>query len=440
MKFQTAALGFLLVGGGISYGQAVPAGGSSMTSSSAGPNLSALDGVLHYALSASEVIQFGYYAAGDVTHSTALSGDIAYNAKSTTYPFSLLAAGGILIGNVGGQGTTYYLNAAVNQGYQTRHWTFDLFDTVSYLPQSPTVGLSGIAGVGDLGAVPVQGPAEGPAGGILSNSGNRIANTLGGSVERQINHNTSVSGSGSWSVLNFLDDSTNSGAYDSSAVSGTVALNRRIDARSSASLDAVYSTWMYSGNVVTSPDIEIRGINLSYQRVLSRSLNMSVSAGPQWISSSNSLLVPSRLDAAASASLSYSRRFTNASIGYSHGVNAGSGVIPGALSDSFYASVGHTYGRKWVASINGAYARSTGLTLLSSGSPGVPVNAVYDTTFGGVQVTRAFSTHFSGYASYGFQDQSTNYALAAQNAFRGTAHTVGIGVTYTPRSTRLGQF
>jgi hypothetical protein len=146
------------------------------------------------------------------------------------------------------------------------------------------------------------------------------------------------------------------------------------------------------------------------------------------------------VDAAASASLSYSRRFTNASIGYSHGVNAGSGVIPGALSDSFYASVGHTYGRKWVASANAAYARSTGLTLLSSGSPTVPVNAVYDTTFGGVQVTRAFNTHFSGYASYGFQDQSTNYALAAQNAFRGTAHTFGIGVTYTPRSTRLGQF
>ncbi len=42
-----------------------------------------LDGVLHYSMSASEVVQFGYYGPGEVTHSTiALSGDVAYTAKS----------------------------------------------------------------------------------------------------------------------------------------------------------------------------------------------------------------------------------------------------------------------------------------------------------------------------------------------------------------------
>jgi hypothetical protein len=439
MKFRLAVSALLLTMGPLSYGQAVPTGGTAMTSGSGGPNSPSLDGIVHYALSASEVIQLGYYGAGDVTHSTVLSGDVAYQAKSTVLPFNMLFAGGVILGNQSGQGTTYFMNASVSQGYVTRDWSFNISDSFSFLPQSPTTGLSGIAGVGDLGSTPVQGPAEGPAGGIFSTSGNRIANSLSGSVERQINRNTSISGSGGWTVLHFLDDND---GLDSAQVSGVVAINRRLDARSSVSLDAVYSTFAYSSNPANSgqPDIESRGINLSYQRVLSRTLSMSVSAGPQWISSSNSALVPSRVNAAVSANLLYSRRFTSASVGYSHGVNAGSGVLPGALSDSVFASAARTFGRKWVASVNAGYSRTTGLTQLSNGSSLVPVNEVYDTVFGGVQLTRAFSARFSGYMSYTAQSQTSNYAGGAPNALNGTSSTFGVGLTYTPRSTRLGQF
>jgi hypothetical protein len=437
MKIRISVSMLVLTMGSISYGQAIPAGGASMTTNSSGPNLPNLDGVLHYALSASEVVQLGYYGSGNVTTSTALSGDVAYTAKSTVLPFNLLFAGGVILPNQSGQGTTYYSSASVSQGYVTRHWNFNISDTVSYLPQSPTTGLSGIAGVGDLGTLPVEGPAGGPAGGVFSNAGNRVANTLSGGAERQISHDTSISGSGTWSLLHFLDNN----GLDNSDVTGNVALNRRLDARSTVSLGASYTIISYSGAYagLAPPDIEAKGINLSYQRVLSRTLSMSISAGPQWISSSNSTLIPSSLNASASASLSYSRRLTSASVGYSHGLNAGSGVLGGAISDSVYASVAHTYGRKWVSSVNAGYAHSSGLTLLYQSSL-VPVNQVYDTVFGGVQVTRAFGPHFSGYASYTAQHQSNNLSGGAPNALNGTAHTFGIGITYTPRSTRLGQF
>ena len=168
MKFRLAASALLLMMGPLSYGQAVPAGGTAMTSGSGGPNSPSLDGIVHYALSASEIIQLGYYGPGDVTHSTVLSGDVAYQAKSTVLPFNLLFAGGVILGNQSGQGTTYFTNASVSQGYVTRDWSFNISDSFSFLPQSPTTGLSGIAGVGDLGSTPVQGPAEGPAGGIFS--------------------------------------------------------------------------------------------------------------------------------------------------------------------------------------------------------------------------------------------------------------------------------
>lgn len=441
MNFRLAVSVLLLTTGSISYGQAVPAGGtpmSPMTTNTVGPNLPDLDGIVHYALSASEIAQLGYYGSGVTTYSTTLSGDVSYTAKSIVYPTNLTVAAGVIFENQNGQGTTGYTSVAISQGYTTRKWVFDISDSFSFLPQSPTTGLSGIAGVGDLGAVPVQGPVAGPAGGIFSIGGNRIANSLTGSVERELTRQTSVSGSGSWTVLRFLDND----AYDNSQITGTVALNRRIDARSSVSLNAVYSTYSYSGAQIAAfqPDIETRGINLSYQRVLSRSFSMSVSAGPQWISSNNSTLIPSSLNAAASASLSYQHKLLTASVNYSHGVTGGSGVLPGALSDTVSGSVGRTYGHDWVASLNGGYSHSAGLTQFLNGSNLVPVNAVYDTVFGGAQVTRRISLHFSGYASYEAQNQSESNGHIGLNAQNGTSHTFAIGITFTPRSTRLGQF
>jgi hypothetical protein len=173
MKIRIAVSALVLTMGPLSYGQAVPAGGPSLSSLGAGPNFPTLDGVLHYSLSASEAIQLGYYGPGVVTHSTVLSGNIAYTAKSEARPFNLLLSSGLILANQQGQGTSGYANIEASQGYVTRSWVFNISDSFSFLPQSPTVGLSGIPGVGDLGSAPVTGPVEGPAGGILTNSGNR---------------------------------------------------------------------------------------------------------------------------------------------------------------------------------------------------------------------------------------------------------------------------
>ena len=198
MKIRLATLFLLSTMSLISYGQAVPAG---IATISAGPSSLAPDGVFHYALSASELVEVGYYGNGAVTSSAALSGDIAYTSKSTVRPFNLVFAGGVLLPNQSGQSVSTYETVLVSQGYVTGRWVFNLVDSFSFLPESPTTGLSGIAGVGDLGVVPIQGPGTGPAGGVLTNSDDRIANTLSGSVERQISRATSISGSGSWKIF-----------------------------------------------------------------------------------------------------------------------------------------------------------------------------------------------------------------------------------------------
>jgi hypothetical protein len=442
MKIRIAISALLLTANFICHAQAVPTAESPM-SSNLGPNLPSLDGVVHYALSASEIIQYGYYGPGNVSHATDLTGDVAYTSQSTVRPFSLLFAGGVVLANQSGQGTSTFWNVAASQGYVTRHWVFNISDSFSFLPQSPTTGLSGIAGVGDLGAFPVQGPSAGPAGGILTVSGDRISNGLSGSVERQVAANTSISGSGSWGVLHFLGDNQGEG-LDSTQVSGVVAVNQRLDARSSVSVNAVYSTYYYTGagSGPDEPDFATKGVNLSYQRVLSRSLSASVSVGPQWVSSSDSALIPSALNVAVNAGLSYGYHNTHASVSYTRGVNNGSGVLPGALSDGVSGSVGHTYGRDWVGSLSAAYTHTSGLTQVTNGTSLVPTNEIFDTVYGGVQVTRRISTHFSGYASYTVQNQTSNNLnpITVPNALNGTSQTFGVGITFTPRSTNLGQF
>ena len=137
-----------------------------------------------------------------------------------------------------------------------------------------------------------------------------------------------------------------------------MALNRRLDQRSSASLNAVYSTFTYSGLAAKSitPDIETRGINLSYQRLLTRTLSASVSAGPQWVNSSNSTpdSVRAQCGRHARACRIPADRPTHRCT-----ILAESTVVPESCRVRYPtasgASLGHTFGRDWVASVSAAY-------------------------------------------------------------------------------------
>jgi hypothetical protein len=439
MKILVGVLALSLTISFFSYGQAVPAGNTTISSTGSNPNMPALDGIVHYSLSASEIVQHGFYGAGENTASTGLTGNLGFTAKSETRPFTMILSGGVLLPNGQGQGFSSYWNIAATQGIIARHWALTISDSFSFLPQSPTTGLSGIPGVGDLGSEPVQGPAEGPGGGVLTYSGDRIVNLLSGTAERQLAPRTSISATGAWSDIHFLDENA---GLSSSGVTGAVALNQRLDARSSASLSAVYTTYSYSGPFAgpATPDFQTKGINLGYQRLLNRRFSMSVSGGPLWITSSNSALIPATFSVAAAASLSYTRGFTSASVSFTRGANAGSGVIPGAISNSVYGTLAHTFGRKWIASLNGGYVHSTGLTEYTVGESLIGVNEVYNTTFGGAQLTRGFGVHYSAYASFTVQNQTSNFDFAGLNAFTGTSEVFAVGITFSPRSTRLGQF
>lgn len=437
LKISLAVLALATVTATTGFAQAVPA--SSM-SPSIGPGLPSIDGIFHYALTGSEQISTGYAGSGAL-YSTALSGDASYSSKSEVAPFSMVYAGGLLLGNQYGSTVSTFQSLAASQGLIHGAWNFGISDSISYLPNSPTTGLSGVPGVGDLGLQPIQGPSSGPAGGILTNNAVSISNYLGGNVERRISALTSISGNGSWMILRFPDGN----GLDNTQISGLVGLNHRLDPRDTISGNVSYSTFSYGSGIDLT--VQTRGVNGVFQRVLSRTLAMNVSVGPQWINSSNSALVPSRVTVAADASLIYGGKSINANLSYMRGANGGSGVQPGASSDAFTASAGRSYGPDWVASLSATYTRTSGLLAPSAlvGSPDLNALLPYaggsgNTVFGGAQVSRRLGESLSAFASYNLQHQSIDSTLASQNAFSGFTHTFGIGITFSPRSTRLGQF
>ncbi len=447
MKRRISISIVFLVLTGHALGQAAPTAalpgfdGAGVTpAGQAGPALPWVDGTLHYALSASEIVSKGYYR-GDVTTSEGISGNVGYSSMSQTHPTSLLFAGGVFFGRGGQSGATTFQNVAVSQGLIKGLWAFSVTDSFSFLPLSPVTGVAGVPGVSTPGDLPTPGPADGPAGGILTYSGNRISNALTGSVQRRLTGRTSFSGSGSWMLLHFLDEHA---GMDNSMKTGQLALNHIIDARNTVSLAATYAINDTSNILQVLPDsypatlsYQTKGLSLSYSRQWTRSLSTSLSAGPMWVQSSAAPLIPNRLNYSLNASLGYRRPMTGYNLRFAHGISGGSGVQPGVISDTLSGSVSRTFAREWSGSASLSYIRTSG--LLQTPSEGFSTNGITNGEYGTVQVTHGFTRTISGYASYTAQHQSV-HQIFATNAFNGLSHTFGFGISWTPRSTRLGDF
>lgn len=428
MKTYLVAPVMLLALGSLAHAQDVP---TTMASTPTfGFSLPSIEGTMTYSLSATEAFETGY-SGGGVDHLTTLSGSLGYLSSSPNKPFSLVYSGGYLYSSVQGYPTSStFQNLAASQVLATKNWNFVVDDAVSYLPESPTTGLSGIPGLGDIGVVPVQIGDE-PTQSILTNYATRVGNGLNGGATRTISRSLSINGSASWQILHF---SGNEG-IDSTEEMGSAGPTYRIDARSSASASVVYA---YTNNTYlgNSYPFESEGINLQYQRQVSRFFSVNVTAGPQrtFGSGSTASLIPSQTTVVGSAGINYARRGTSASVSFSRATNAGSGVLFGALTDTLVGTVRRQFSRNWQGALTASYSKSTALEQI----PGFDQN--YQGIYGGGQLSRRLGRSFSGYFSYTAVTQSEENPGASQAAYSGLSQTFAFGITYSPGAQHLGHF
>lgn len=395
---------------------------NTMPASDFGFNLPTHLGTLSYSVSGAELIQTGY-GDGSVDESTTVSGDLAYISKSENDPFSLIYSGGAVFTTVPGNGSAEtYQNVSASQVFKTKSWIFVVSDAFEYLPGSPTTGLSGVAGVGDVGVPPVQ-TGIGPTQAILTNYSSRISNGLQGSATWQTTASLDFEGSGSWQDLHFTGGG--SPGLDTNEVGATFGPNYRIDARNSVGAEVYYSDMTYPG--YSGYNIESDGVNFDYSRTWTRRVSTVVSFGPARTHGTTFAPIPVQWDLAGSAQVTYATRTTGFYGGYARSINGGSGIIFGAISDTVSAGMNRPINRDWNLGLQVSYSHNVGLVPIDGATP------KYDATFGAAQVSRRLTETLSCYGSYTAISQSAqNQPAGVSAAFNGLNNIFAFGITFAP--------
>lgn len=410
------------------YSQSIPAGVGSTPN--VGFQLPQLNGSFNYSLNASELVSSGFFNNSGTDLTTSLSGDLAYLSSSATHPFSAIYSGGVLLAN-SDQPTTFYQSLSLSQNLTTKNWNFQVADSVSYLPESPVTGLSGIPGVGDLGIDPLPIGTDGGLG-ILTQYGPRVSNTISGSASRIITGRISAQANAYDNIQRFVGDNAQDGV-DSTSEGGSAGLTYHIDGRSSLTANYNYTNFDIDN---TPYSFTVQGATVAYSRQWTRLFATSAYIGPQRIINKETSFGQPSTQIAGGANASYSGRLAYYSLSYSRGVNNGSGVIAGSFSDNIVAAAHRQFGRTWSASGSVGYSHSVNLPTLDAfpfSSNGV--------TFG-VQGVRSLGRRLSGYASYTVEDQTVSEPVVlptALNAFSGVYQIFGIGISYSPGSLFLGK-
>jgi hypothetical protein len=408
MKTACRLLCFLSLASAVAGAQAVPA--------ATGPGGPPFDGNLHYALRYSQTAEFGSSMGDWQTSSSSISLD--YVTENQRNPFSVTYGGGYN-GTLSGPSysTGLFQRLQLSQDIEWREWNLRISDDVSYRPQAPTTGFSGIPGIGE----PIGGPGSNPPfnQSILTLKSSVIENTANGQIEHGIKQGSYFSAGGGNDLLRYPDGT----GLDTDTQMANAGLTWRLNARNSASSGYRFSQFSYPGYGFT---FSTESALLGFKRIWSKKVTSDVAAGPQWTGSSDSTALPSSIGAAVSAALDYQFRFVSAGLGYTRGTNGGSGYLFGSKADNIEITFSRRLGRDLSIGIEGSYRRTA--ELQKSG--------ITTARCGGVQANRRVGRYLSVFANYTALNQSSSSTLPA-SALGQLMHVVGFGIEYSPRETHI---
>ena len=381
-----------------------------------GPGRVGVPGYFHFSFRYSQTAQFG--SEMDDRQTSVPSVYLSYETVNQRHRFSVEYGGGYTWTLTGPTYSTgFFQHLVLSQGFEWRKWKATISDDLSYLPQAPVSGFSGIPGVGEpIGEPPPNTP---PSQTILTLDSPVVRNSVNGDIQHSLSYRSSLSVGGGMELLRYPDGD----GVDTNMGSANAGVTRRFNARNSASFDYQFSQFSY-------PDLDFSFVTntgfFGFHRVWNRKFTSDVSAGPQWISSSQSMTIPSSLGFAVNAAVNYEFRSASAGLNYSRGANGGSGYLLGSQFDAVTGNFSGRIGRDLKVGAEGAYRLTTGLRN----------NEVINTEYGGVQVTRTIGRLISVFVNYTAMNQSSSTTLPA-GALHQLLQVVGFGIEYSPREKHL---
>lgn len=372
---------------------------------------------IRYAQTAIFAQQFGN------SQNSVLSADLSYSNAQSRHPLTLTYGGGYMWDLAGPDyGTGLSQRLLVSQAWNGHRWGTSVSDDLSYSPQAPIIGFTGIPGSGE----PVAGPGTSSSASmqsILTVNTDVLENSTSAEFSRNLNYAATLVLSGSNDLLRY----PNGGGFDTNSRSATGDLEWRFNSRNTMTsvyefLDFSYPTMNFS--------IQSHSTLWGFQRAWTRNFKTVVSAGPQWMGSSDPTLMPQTLTAAANLSATYKLgRKGTAELDYSRGASAGAGYMIGAELDNGTATFNEQLGKQTEVGVSGSYSRTA--TLQQAG--GVVIAKV-----GTAQATRSLGRYLSLFASYSGYVQSASASLPG-NTLSELMQVVGFGIGFTPRHIHLGE-
>lgn len=378
--------------------------------------------------SGSEWNEGDYRFRGNVRGGMAFHRDTGYNQMSLTYTTGAL---------FGGERSTFESQAhslVFNQNFQFRRWTLMVADSFNFLPES-SFGFGGFNGIGqpNQGGLPNWNP--GYSGGhqpnldptflpdqtIYSGNSTRWSNTIIGQGTMQMTPRWSLTATGSFGMLRFLD----AGFVESNNALIRAGLNYALSARDTLGFSYGASLIRFSNDGAVNNHL----VQVIYGRRLTGRLALQVGAGPSFIMTDNPV-VGSRQQASwsASSNLIYTVGRSTYGAGYSFRTTNGSGVQVGAQTHAVHFQGGHQISRMWSLMGSAGYAHNRGLAALND----VTVRRTFNTWHASIDLGRPVNRYTRLSFRYHVSNQSVSCPPGALTCVSsGLRHQMGINLDFT---------
>jgi len=361
--------------------------------------------------------QTAHFEAGLGNWQTATpSGEVDFRNGHRKTPFSLIYAGGYTWTLTGPTqySTGFFQRLSLHQVLSDEKWKASLGNDVSYRPEAPFTGFSGIPGTGE----PIGAPSPPPSQSILTLGTHALDNLATGELTRILSPAYSVSVDANYDLLFFPD----SNGLNTNHLSAQTELARRVSRRSSVFGAYIFNRFSYPDvSLTTNANVVMAG----YEHAFSRRFHVNLSAGPGWVISSNNNVVPASTIVNANAGLDYQMPAGSAFVRYNRSTSGGSGYMLGQLADTVDAGYSRVFARTFTAEVIGGYRRIQPLNK----------SAIIQAEMGAVQGSWRFGERFSGFASYTVVAQASTGPLPP-NAVSGPLQIISFGIAYGMRARR----
>jgi hypothetical protein len=278
-------------------------------------------------------------------------------------------SGGGFFSTDSAQGNGNYQQLALSQSFQWNRWSVQILDQFSYLPET-SFGFGGGTGLGIAGVggsiepvIPGLGNNYVPNQSIFASVGPRYSNATAVQMTYTTSRRGSVTASGSYGVLNFVDP----GNIDNNTVTGTLGYNYTLTREDSIGAFYRFSAFHFPGQPVAYGD---HSFNFAYSRKLTGRMALRLYGGPDI----TTYRVPvngttQRLGADLGGLLTYGLKNGGLSLTYSHSVSGGSGVLTGSSGDLLNLTASRRLSRIWTGQCNFGYAHNTPLVTSTQTTP-----------------------------------------------------------------------